>query len=465
VISYIFILAMFVVAAVPIAIELRRGTFDPFNLKNGFVAYYVLQLGVTGAITLWSGQPSEIGLDTVQYAGRYQEALALALGGLIAFQLGYYCFALQPPRPIRMPRAFLAEWRPGRYRAVVAAFMVFGWGAGALLIRRGGGLANFLATREEFRGGGLLGQGPLLFPATSVLAIAALVFLLGAAREARSAAWKPLSVVVLIIAILPSFVFGFRSFTVIAVLEFAVAWHYFVHRISIPTLLFGAVVFSAYFTAYGIWRAVPPDLTGRSLFDAASAAVAVHPALATSVVTRSRGTEVVATVVDRLDETRVYELGWRGIREAVTIAVPRRLWQAKPEPQSDRFATYFFGNTLALSRGNFLRDSWGGISPTVVGEFYWNFGWLGVIVGLWCMGRMARVIYATAAMYRDHRSIVVAYSVVAVSFIMCAEAVQGYVNGLVLQAIALSGTFLLLSAVLLNVTPLLPAAPSRLPAK
>jgi hypothetical protein len=163
------------------------------------------------------------------------------------------------------------------------------------------------------------------------------------------------------------------------------------------------------------------------------------------VVSRSKGTEVLAAVVHKLGETGDYEFGWRGLIEAFTIVVPKTLWADKPLPSGQRFTTYFFSSDLSFSRGADL-DVWGGISPTVVGELYWNFGVGGVLVGLFLFGRLARLAFNTLRSHPGNPSIVILYAIFLTLFVLSAEAIQGNFNTLVMHVPVILFTWWLLTS-------------------
>ena len=109
-------------------------------------------------------------------------------------------------------------------------------------------------------------------------------------------------------------------------------------------------------------------------------------------------------------------------------------------PSSQRFTTYFFGESLALSRGYDL-EVWGGISATVVGELYWHFGLIGVLVGLFFLGRIANATYCTLQKNLSSPSVIIIYAITFTTFAMFAEAIQGYFNSLVMYVALLFLTF------------------------
>lgn len=437
--SYSLICMMIVIGIAPMMWEVYRGRFDFFNLKNPFIIYYLIQLAISGLVTLLSGRPSEIGLDPVSYSHTYEEAIAISLIGLILFQLGYYT---QSARSIKIPVLLGIPWIGNRYRWVVVMFLALGVGAFLIFLQMNGGLAEFLENREAYRAGGLVGQGVVTFPSTSLMSLAALIYFVGNVQSSATRRGIVKSILLLMIVLIPAFFMGFRSALLLPVLQFMVCWHYAYRKIQARKLIILLVMIATAFTVYGISRDIPPGVTisPSVLVEAA----VENPELAYAVVSRSKGTEVVASVINKLEQTGEYELGWRSLIENATIVIPRLLWEEKPQATSVRFTTYFFADDLRFSRGYDLGD-WGGISPTVVGELYWHFGWLGVVIGLYFLGRLAKVAYSTLQQHRTNASVLIIYAIFYTSFAMFAEAIQGYANGLVMYGFVIISTLLMLT--------------------
>ena len=104
----------------------------------------------------------------------------------------------------------------------------------------------------------------------------------------------------------------------------------------------------------------------------------------------------VPSVIDyRYGET-LY--GW------LVAPVPRSMWEDKP---------------MWAERGLFLMDKvYGdkvgrsGIPPGMLAEFYWNFGWTGVVVGMFAMGVLLRQLFLTFKLVSRSPPSVVIYTVV-----------------------------------------------------
>jgi oligosaccharide repeat unit polymerase len=78
--------------------------------------------------------------------------------------------------------------------------------------------------------------------------------------------------------------------------------------------------------------------------------------------------------------------------------VPRRFWPQKPVSIDVLYARQFFPN-LMLSR------------PTLmVGELYWNFSWIGVIVGMYVVGYLIKIldiVFHTSLKKNDYMRILI----------------------------------------------------------
>ena len=444
--SYLMVIIMLLIGVVPMLWEIYTKRFDFFNLKNPFIIYYVLQLGISGLVTFVTGQANrEIGLDPFFYSEAYSRSLFLSIVGLMAFQFGYYT---QKSFVLRLPVLFRSNWKGERFIWLTLLYFLIGAIAFWIFLRVNGGLSAFLMEREAWRTGGLIGQGILMFPASTLLSIAAVIYFIGTIYQTTSKALPIKCILLFGLALVPPFFMGFRSAIGLPVLQFLVVWNYGYKKISTIKLVLFLALLAIGFTLYGISRELP---TGVDIDTSAFIETAIaNPELIYAVISRSKGTEVVAAVINRLDQTGEYDYGWRSLLEAITIVIPKTLWSGKPQPSGERFTTYFFADDFRLARG-YDRDAWGGVSPTVVGELYWHFGWVGVVVGLYLLGRIGKFIYSTFQRNINNKSVLLVYAILYTSFAMFAEALQGYVNGLVMYSIVIFFSLLILTARLLPV--------------
>jgi hypothetical protein len=432
--------AILVVAIGPMIAEALRGEFTFFNPKNPFLIYYVIQLVLSALVTMALGSMPAIGLDYSANRDSYVDALWLTLLGALAFQLGYYA---RRGTPIRLPALLTRPWSPGR--PLLLATLCFAAGAigFALLISKNGGLAAFRESRESWRSGGMIGQGIFLFPATTLVAIGAHILFLEFIGPQTPRSRLALVLLAYAAALVPPYILGFRSLLGLPLLQLLVLWNFRRRRISAVGLAGTLGMLALGFTAYGISRELPagPALDIKQV----AAFVRDRPELGLAVVSRTRGNEVLATVIHRLRQTGDYDVSLASTFEALTILIPRSLWEDKPLSTGERFTTYFFGDDFVLSRG-VTNATFGGVSPTIVGEFYWHLGVTGVVVGLFLLGLAVRVVFATMCRYRQANGVMLCYALLYTTIALMAESFQGYLNGLVLTSIAVVLILLTLTA-------------------
>lgn len=448
----LLIVAILVVAFAPMVAEARRKEFTFFNPKNPFIVYYTFELALSALVTMAIGSVPSTGLDYDANHASYVEALWIALLGIAAFQLGYYATRT---RGLSVPRFMTRPWRLDRSRLVGSACLSIGTTAFMLLMVKNGGLSAFLESRESWRAGGLTGQGVLLFPATTVMALGAHIIFL--AHVGPMTSWRRLSVLlcVYIVALVPPYFLGFRSLLAVPLLQLLVLWN--VRRRAIPgTLLFLTLsVFAAGFTGYGLVRELPPNvaLSGPSV----ASLIKARPDLALAVVARTRGVEVLATVVHRLHQTEEFDYSLKSPFEAVSIFIPGSIWKSKPLSTGERFTTYFFGDDFVYARG-VNNATFGGVSPTITGEFYWHLGIAGVVAGLFLLGVCARVVYATMRRHSRSPGVTLCYAVLFTTIALMAESFQGYLNTLVLVSLTVGPLLVMLGQPMRHRTALPPPA-------
>ena len=438
IILYIFLILFF--SFYPIFREIRSGKFEIFNFKNIFIIYYVIQLCFSGILSLVFSVDSETTMDLIGKSKiiYFQKAFLASLLGIILFNLGYYSFN----KKFKVPLFLSAKWQKTNIYLVSVLYFIIGYISLIVLIDNGGGFYQFLNNIETFRAGGLLGQGIFMYPATRLLTLAVLiVFIWTFLNVERLSINKSRLLYLIILSILPSTILGFRGLMLLPLINFIVTYHFLFKKINSKKLVvFGSFVI-VIFVFLGIYRKIPPgvDIDTSHLIEV----VEKNPELAYSFVSRSKGTEVVASVIQKLEKNGEYDLGYKAFLEAITILVPRALWTGKPEPASVRFTTYFFGSNLNFTRG-IARDDWGGVSPTIIGELFWHFGWFGVIVFMFIFGIFSKAIYLTFINNLNVPSIVLIYVMAFTPLIMFAEALQGNINGLIMDFLFIIFTIILL---------------------
>ena len=271
-------------------------------------------------------------------------------------------------------------------------FFALGYFSFFILINSSGGLSVFIDNIETFRAGGLIGSGFLIYPATRLISISLCIYLIYVFSKSNKDIKFTKIFTILIISLIPAYFLGFRGFIIIPLICYTIIYNYTYKKIDVTKFISGFLLVLILFTTIGIYRALPKDINinYNSLVDVAKE----NPQLVYSFLVRSKGLEVLGSVIKEMENNGNYELGYKSIVELTTIVIPKSIWENKPIPSSVRFTNRFFGDFLNYKR-NVFKDDWSGISPTILGELFWNFGWVGITLGMFIYGSFFKIIYLT----------------------------------------------------------------------
>lgn len=400
--------------------------FDLFCPKTLFQVYFIVQLPIALFIGVNLTVPGFIHLSPSTSNDEVLDLGFLFIGAQIATVITYY---LTGKKSISLPILDASSWRLQRVKYTWFALLVAGYLSFFYLLRINGGYLEFMAIRESWRAGGMSGQGWVIFPATSMIAMASLAYLIAFAEHFRGKIGILKLFLLILITILPASQLGFRGLILIPVLQIMFAYNYKVQRLKARTVVPLLLILSALFTFYGLYREAFSLMGGELSLTGLSEVLSDRPELAYNALLRSKGADIVAATIDhigRLDDHRFF---LPGVIETLTIPIPSAIWPDKPVPQSVQFSEQLFGIG-------------GGVSPTVVGEAYWNGGLIGVLIVMMLIGFMFRVFHNSVRRSVGKNSSMLFFASIFPSTIMIAEAVQGYANGVFLQLIC--GTMLII---------------------
>lgn len=351
--------------------DLLRPQPDLFHPRTAFSFFFLLGYPLAAAAMLSHGSV----LIDVRAPLRHDmtdlmtQALLISTGGILGFYAG---FALLP---VRMRRADPVVWDPGRMKALCLGLAAVGAGLFSILVWKIGGwgaMTEAVSDRiRAFEGLNYLASAPLLF--------ASVVVLLHALRLKR-----PESIGRGPLWILTVLTFGFllangaKTFPLIFLLAVLCLLHYGRRKIRLRTAglaLIGffalCVVYDTIFREYIILGYLLPDPfnRGRSSY----AEMVVFDRLLAGTV------DVMPTLVLALDVTPgilPFQLG--GTYQCLLFSpVPRVLYPDKPTSPAGIFTGACAPDYLAEGSS---------IPPSLMGEFYLNFSWPGVLIGMVLVG-------------------------------------------------------------------------------
>lgn len=429
--NILLVLLICLIAFVPIFLEIKKNQFDVFNIKNAFIIYYVIQLAFSGLISLYANLPSELSINPILDIEYYTLSFIASFLGIFFFQIGYY---FSSDITLKIPNFFQFRLKKINVYFILFFYSIFGIISFFLLIKNYGSINEFIINRESFRTNDMTGNGVFVFPATHLFNLGVFIFILYRLKSNVTRKNILFLLFLLFVSIIPSIILGFRAFMILPILEFVLIFNYCYKKVNLKKIIPISIIFMSVFVVLGIYREIPVGIDVSP--SAAIEVVKENPQLAYSFLSRSKGNEIVASVLKKTDQTNEHEYGLSALIEMFTIFIPSSIWSNKPTPNSVKFTTYFFADDLSFSRG-VSKDSWGGVSPTIIGEAFWHFGWLGIIVFMTFLGFIHKKIYFTFLKNKNNVFVVLIYAEIFPSMIMMAETFQGYVNGIVINMIVL----------------------------
>ena len=226
----------------------------------------------------------------------------------------------------------------------------------------------------------------------STLAEAGLVLAwIGYFRDGRRA-WLLVGIVGLVLALAAGLFSKSKGAAIFPAVNVGVA--YFLVRGRIPGVALVSVVLAFFFVIQPfvtIWRALS-GVEYSDRIEMISQGVAVLSKMEIGLPDFSdvevkggfsRGVlDVAARITDEAGKIVPYKAGETFVAAADTV-VPRFLWPGKPDNS--------LGNEIGHTYGAIenVADEVTNVAPTLVGEFFANFGWIGVAIGMFLLGLVA----------------------------------------------------------------------------
>lgn len=415
-IGFLILLVSIAILVAQVSLDRRTTVLSPHIL---FQVYFIIQL------------PLNLFLGTNYYLPRFDAlspltstADTLRLGCfIIAAQIIFVATVYTMETRLKPQVTSVTVWSRTRVNIVCAAIFAIGYAAFFALITINGGFAAFAEVRELWRTSGVSGQGWVLFPATTMPAIAMCAIMIANRNFFRGRVGALRLVALYLLAAFPASQLGFRSLIFLPLLQVGYFYHYFIKRIPSKLILIGSLILMFSFTLYGIQREIPYQRSYGNYLEYLNYVYITRPDITYTVVLRSMGADIVQRTIDHIGTYRDYVLFYPILAEALTIAVPSSLWSDKPLALSVQFSRNVFGID-------------GGVSPTIVGEGYWHGGLIGIVVMMIAVGLLHAYFRSLERRSDADPSSALLMLSIYPALIMMAEAFQGYFNGIILILIA-----------------------------
>jgi len=376
----------------------RRRDFDPLEIVYPITALYILHFPMRAMfIMLWTGEvrlPFNWPVNSEAYTAF---ALGLSILGMLFFYLGYFWFgssrvlSFVPRIPFRWTERYLT----------LKILILYGLGLSAFVVLFSGGLALRFQPSPDRASQSFYSQFLLL----GTLRLYALFLAL--ANKDRSILSLLLALGLLVTEASLGFLIGSKQAIFQTLLAVVLVYHYVLQRDwRRIVLVIGVVFLFGFFPLVQNYRAVYKAVFGfrpdPTLGDIVGAASELPDELGDSssnwvydtvegIGKRANNLDSLTMVIRYVPEVVEFQ---RGTTLNLIFAgfIPRPIWPDKPVLKLGRFMT---------------TDIVGSDSPTSkpvtdVGEFYLNYGILGVPIGMFLLGMTFRAIYAYV--WRSYKS-------------------------------------------------------------
>jgi oligosaccharide repeat unit polymerase len=399
---------------------------DIFNPKTLFQIYFIIQLPLALMIgTNWDA----FGFFRLSLNTKIEEIIILGLLFFCAHLvliISYYSFGSSC---LALPSLTKIQWCKKRVEKICILFFIIGYIAFLGLINLNGGYDEFIKSRESWRAGGMKGQGWIIFLCTSMLVTSTLAYIINRCEQYQGKYGKFKFISIMILSLIPSSQLGFRNLILLPVIQFMFLYHWRIKKLEFRRIILPLIFVTLAFTFYGIYREASSLMSGDFSIVAGLKVMLEKPELLLAIILRSKGADIVSVVMAKVNSFSEYLYFIPSLVEVLTIPIPSILWEGKPLPLGIQFSDKFFGIS-------------GGVSPTVIGEGYWNGGVAGVFLYMGLIGVFFRLFYNSLKRYYKSDSLFFIFASIFSSLVMLAESVQGYTNGIFLNL--LFSTFLII---------------------
>jgi hypothetical protein len=381
------VVAIGIVVLAPVIWRAVQRRFDPFEPIVIFAAAYGVMFVLRPAAMIVRDERFFFGtLNTIDVSDTFGTMLFLALMGALAFVIGYELGVGRRTRA-RTPRASrsIDDQAAARLALVVAAlalssFLVFLATAGALETIQAIVRGDTGELKQEIKG-----NSTYLWLAWYALVPSTLVLLAVGLRR-RSAAVLALAALVSILLLLRAAPTGAR----IMLLPFfgAIFVFLYLRKSSRPRLAFIVLLLLVALLGSTALRDIRTRETRGETIAESFKHIVTEPGWVYDPILSGPDTEMapaLAASLSLVPSELSYAYGGTILGDLVTRPAPRALWPAKPLPPRERLLSTMLPEDY---KNGSLNSEF-----SVLLFFYWDFGFVGVIVGLMVFGVGCRYLY------------------------------------------------------------------------
>ncbi len=407
--------------------DINTKKFDIFDAKYIFILYFGLQFILWPIIVLWLG----ITRRPIEVDGYYSLGLFYSLLGLMFFLLGNsFGRRIFVSSRIYLPSD---KWDSKIIWLLFGLFILIGYSAFAKLMSIAGGIDNYIALSAYYRSGGLVGLGYLVFLCSTVLSYPLLLFVaeyFNASRVVKPIYFFILAAMVCL-CLFPATVIGFRTAILFPLLQMLVILNYSYKKMSVYGLVINFFGIFGILLTLGRWR--------QQLDEPAESSLLILGLEILDTASRFNASEVTAIIIQKLEGTQEFILGIPSLLGFAGILIPRAIFPNKMKSVSEYFSEEIMAEWFPAG----VEPS--GVAPSIIGELYWNFSFVGVVLFMAFFGFICAVVYKFAITHQGNRTVLVGYSVFYTFVFFASEAPTVAINGFIPTVVALTGILILVN--------------------
>lgn len=409
--TYALAIGLIALAFMPILLGMFRKNNDLFDLRYLFLVYVAIQLGVYPLYVEGLGVDySYVSKDS--FHARYYINLTLIYScfGVSMYHLGYMVLRKGVIKQANV------KWVGDAFRiSLISIVLLIISVYSFYLSYLQNGFVSYIDNFNGLRYGFVDKNQMVSFMSTSLPCyVGVILYVWSNLTASKSRFHRVLICLFYIISLLASFLTGFRAVMAPLMLTMIASWHYNYRRFSTFAVVICLLMLFIFNSLYGSYRAA---FESDRTFNVETDESAVR-----GLLLRSNALDVTAVVIDRIESGMVEYAGvFAGIYEASTMILPRKIWAAKPVPQGIIFSETVFNQPN------------GGISMSIIGYLYYQYGIIMIAVGMFLFGAASAV--AQNAYRENQKSVVVKslYIILVGLFPKFAEAPQETLNQVVLS--------------------------------
>lgn len=364
--------------------------WDYFELGNSFFLYYLLLFGGLPLAVLLRLPSKYVEYFIGQNIPIFNVKLFVYLFiGISGFLFGYNFLNFRKPAE-RISTIFKKEWIYGRTLPVFGAVFLVNFIVKAVRIF-GGGYFH-LVKSQSFTGSpfySLIGLLDWLGPAALAIAFG-YYFEMLKIGDPRYKTWRIIAWLVFAFEFIYGFFSGSKFYAIIPIIVYLIASHYAYEKsfkraaIAGFLMLFVLMPFLNFYNTPSVFLSPSYSFNGKVKFEN------IKKFAVDSSFGRFNQSKGIFNVFEKTDK---FLYGKTLLNFFVSLGPPRFIWKNKPVINAS-------GNEFGRKYGIILPDDFGtNVGPTIVGDFYLNFGVWGIALGMLFFGALLRFIFDVLIRY------------------------------------------------------------------